>query len=111
MKKYFPPIIVFALSLMFLTIPAATAARAQPKCYWASDMSRAFCAPPFGDIIRDRNREIYYCGLGQCVINSQNEYRCSSVTGGAAVTDSRNRTACVGGCVPASESLCVRPEP
>lgn len=110
MNKIFPILVGLAAGLMFLA-GASSSGSAAPKCVWASDMSRALCAPPFGDIVRDRNREIYYCAPGQCIVNTSGEFRCSSVPGGAAAIDSRNRAACVGGCEAPSEDLCVRPVP
>ena len=107
-KKFSGAIVGLALIIFALAAPAAWGA---PRCYWTSDMSRAYCAPPFGDIVQDPNQEKYYCAPGQCVTNPAGEFRCSAVSGGAAVINSHNRAACVGGCVPPAASLCVRPTP
>lgn len=110
MKKAF--FSCFVLCLAILWIPSSLlAAPTAPKCYWDLNMRQATCAPPFGDIIQDVNSGKYLCGLGQCVITPNGRFRCSAVIGGAAVIDSFNRAACVGGCRNADESLCVFPNP
>ncbi len=102
----------FAVGLGALLTPTLSwAGPIAPKCLWAIGMGQVKCAPPFGDIIQDVNTGKFLCGVGQCVINPAGMIRCSSVVGGAAVIDSRNRAACVGGCRAPEESLCVIPRP
>lgn len=107
MKISFVFFLSFILCLNWLS--SSEAVSPPPKCYWNLDMTKAICAPPYGDIVQEINSQNYFCGLGQCVINPAGRIRCSSVVGGAAVIDSRNRASCVGGCVDATESLCVIP--
>lgn len=102
-------VILAMICLAELVSPAWSLA--VPKCYWTQNAEQALCAPPFGDIIFDINSGKYFCGPGQCVVSTSGEFRCSSVPGGAAVIDSRNRTSCVGGCQTPTESLCVIPMP
>lgn len=102
-------LLALCLGLAIATGPAP--AWADPQCAWALNMERAFCSPPFGDMVHDINSGKFLCGAGQCVQNPSGEFRCSVVPGGAAILDSRSRAACVGGCAPPSESLCAVPKP
>lgn len=99
---------LFGLALMLLGSPAASA---ESKCLWALDMDRVYCAPTYGDVVHDINSGRFLCAPGQCVINGSGKFRCSSVPGGAAVLDSRNRAACVGGCQEPAENFCFAPAP
>lgn len=110
MKKAIIPYFVLCSAILCLPSPSLAAPTA-PKCYWDLNRLQATCAPPFGDIIQDVNSSRYLCGLGQCVINPDGRFRCSSVIGGAAVIDSYNRAACVGGCQDADAFLCIFSNP
>ncbi len=101
--------VLICLGLAIFAGPAP--AGAEPKCLWSLNMDRAACSPPFGDIVPDINSGKFLCGAGQCLMNPAGQYRCSAVPGGAAILNSRNRAACVGGCVPADETLCAAPRP
>ncbi len=101
-----------AAALGALTFLFAPVCLAQFQCEQKTDARNTIiCAPPQGDLVRNRSGK-YVCGPGQCVVNSSSgEVICSAAPGGLAALDSRGEGLCVEGCVAASESLCVTPVP
>lgn len=108
MKKVWLILTVFA----GLTLWSTSSVCAQFHCEQLTDSRNTIiCAPPLGSMIKNRNGK-YVCGPGQCIMkNSTGEVICSSAPGGLMALDTRNEGLCVGGCIPASESLCVTPIP
>lgn len=83
---------------------------AQYHCEQRLDSKNSIiCAPPLGSMVKNKKGK-YVCGPGQCIMmSSTDEVICSAAPGGLMALDTRNRGLCVGGCVSATEALCVAP--
>lgn len=85
----------------------ASPALAQFHCEQRTDARNTIvCAPPNGSMLQINAK--YVCGPGQCKLKpSSTEAICSASPGGLMDFDSRGRGLCVGGCITATEDLCV----
>lgn len=107
-KNMIAALLLFLSAPFFFSSPLA----AEFHCEQRLDQNNSFiCAPPRGSLLKNRYGK-YVCGPGRCVVkNSDGEVICAAAPGGAVALDSRGRSLCVGGCVRASEALCVVPVP
>ncbi len=88
--------------------------------FFSFGIASAFCAKDLtghvycsqfvaGTIVKDNVGNLV-CGKGECRKDNAGNYKCSKVPGGGAEIDAVNDVLCLGGCEPASSSMCVEAE-
>lgn len=98
-------IISFMLIGFMLFAPAIC--WAATTCIRDGEPDTVLCPPPGGNLVKDTNGNVV-CGIGWCVTNSKGNVKCSMVPGGAAILSGHGDSLCVGGCLEASGSLCLK---
>lgn len=93
------------LILAHITVASYALAQQQPSCL-KDDLGVVYCAPPGGTAKRTLDGIV--CGIGQCRTNDLGEVICSKRPQGGVMVDDLGKVVCVGGCVPASKSLCEK---
>lgn len=99
--RYRSIVFYFTFALLASPLPAFA------KCL-TNKMGTVYCSSYSSGGIALNSMDEPQCGKGECLKDSMDNILCSKKEGGGAAYDSMKNVKCLGGCEPASASMCEK---